>query len=296
MTDTFFPDLSEFQPNADFAGIRKLTDAVSVRLAYGARSDRTMPARISAVRAQHFDAVVWYIFLRPGTSVPVTMQFQAVRSLLPLLDRGECIAVDWEADTDKQVPTTTDRDALLTMLNNYYGVNDLLYGSASSLATYSGASPLWVASYGVSTEPRVRHAFWQYTDGKYSSAGYAPMNWPGAGKCDTSVFHGTSQELAALFSNQKVHVRMTLNKPIAGILPTKTGQGYWLYAQDGGIFAFGDAQSFTDSLPAQPLSAPVVGGAVTPTGAGLWLTAADGGVFAFGDAVFKGSIPGLASA
>ena len=32
-----------------------------------------------------------------------------------------------------------------------------------------------------------------------------------------------------------------LNKPIVGMAATGDGQGYWLVASDGGIFAFGDA-------------------------------------------------------
>ena len=35
-----------------------------------------------------------------------------------------------------------------------------------------------------------------------------------------------------------------LNKPIVGMAPTPDGDGYWLVASDGGIFAFGDAQFY----------------------------------------------------
>jgi len=48
--DTFFPDISEHQPNADIAGIRKQTDAIGVRASYGTRLDLMMPARLNAVR------------------------------------------------------------------------------------------------------------------------------------------------------------------------------------------------------------------------------------------------------
>ena len=37
---------------------------------------------------------------------------------------------------------------------------------------------------------------------------------------------------------------MRLNQPIVGMAPTPTGNGYWLVASDGGIFAFGDARFF----------------------------------------------------
>ena len=73
--------------------------------------------------------------------------------------------------------------------------------------------------------------------------------------------------------------------------PPRRGQGYWLVAADGGIFAYGDAL-FLGSMGGQPLNAPVVGMAATPTGRGYWLVAADGGIFAFGDAPFLGSMGG----
>ena len=69
---------------------------------------------------------------------------------------------------------------------------------------------------------------------------------------------------------------------------TADGNGYWLVASDGGIFAFGDA-AFEGSTGAIALNKPIVGMAATPTAAGYWLAASDGGVFAFGDAVFHGS-------
>ncbi|MDX6556456.1 MAG: hypothetical protein QOD86_2651 [Miltoncostaeaceae bacterium] len=109
--------------------------------------------------------------------------------------------------------------------------------------------------------------------------------------------------------------------------------GYWLAAEDGGVFSFG--APFHGSLGATPftrpavgiapnpatrggywlaagdggvfafdtpflgsvatarLSAPIVGIAARPQGDGYWLTGTDGGVFAFGAAPFLGSLPGL---
>jgi lysophospholipase L1-like esterase len=66
------------------------------------------------------------------------------------------------------------------------------------------------------------------------------------------------------------------------------GAGYWLAAQDGGVFSYGDAP-FQGSAGAQHLNAPIVGLAPTPDGGGYWLAARDGGVFAYGDAGFFGS-------
>jgi Cu/Zn superoxide dismutase len=72
----------------------------------------------------------------------------------------------------------------------------------------------------------------------------------------------------------------------------RTGQGYWLVASDGGVFAFGDTR-FAGSTGALRLNRPVNGMAPTPTGDGYWLVADDGGVFAFGDAAFHGSTGAL---
>ena len=51
-----------------------------------------------------------------------------------------------------------------------------------------------------------------------------------------------------------------LNSPITGIVPTSDDGGYWLVAQDGGVFAFGDAV-YSGSMGGKVLNAPVVGGA-----------------------------------
>jgi hypothetical protein len=77
-------------------------------------------------------------------------------------------------------------------------------------------------------------------------------------------------------------------EPYAAIASTPAGGGYWVAAQDGGVFALGSA-AFYGSAGGQHLNEPIVGLASTPSGRGYWLVAADGGVFAFGDAVFSGS-------
>jgi hypothetical protein len=85
--------------------------------------------------------------------------------------------------------------------------------------------------------------------------------------------------------------RVALNKPACCIILTPSGRGYWIVAQDGGVFAFGDAP-FLGSLGGRTLNAAIVDGERTPTGQGLALLAADGGVFTFGDATFHGSAAG----
>lgn len=72
----------------------------------------------------------------------------------------------------------------------------------------------------------------------------------------------------------------------------RASDGYWLVANDGGIFAFGDSKFF-GSTGALTLNKPINGMASTPSGDGYWLVASDGGIFAFGDAGFKGSTGAL---
>jgi lipoprotein-anchoring transpeptidase ErfK/SrfK len=82
-----------------------------------------------------------------------------------------------------------------------------------------------------------------------------------------------------------------LNSPIVGMASTASGKGYWLVANDGGIFGFN--ARFFGSLGNRHLNSPIVGMAATPTGKGYWLVAGDGGVFCFGDARFYGSTGNL---
>src|SRR5207302_202798 len=82
-----------------------------------------------------------------------------------------------------------------------------------------------------------------------------------------------------------------LNAPIVSMATTPSGNGYWLVASDGGVFAYGDA-SFLGAPAGLPLNRPIVGMAATPNGKGYWLVAADGGVFAYGDANWYGGVAG----
>jgi hypothetical protein len=86
---------------------------------------------------------------------------------------------------------------------------------------------------------------------------------------------------------------MALNKPIVGMAAAANGNGYWLVASDGGIFAFGDAP-FLGSTGGIHLNKPVVGMAATANGSGYWLVATDGGIFSYGNAQFWGSTGGIA--
>jgi sugar lactone lactonase YvrE len=105
----------------------------------------------------------------------------------------------------------------------------------------------------------------------YGSTGAIKLNKPIVSMTATPASLGTPQTPASLGTPQ-----------------TPGGDGYWLVASDGGIFAFGDAAFY--GSPAAQDSQPVVGLTATASGAGYRLATSGGGVLAFGDAVFSGSV------
>ena len=77
-----------------------------------------------------------------------------------------------------------------------------------------------------------------------------------------------------------------LNKPVQSLVPDGDGNGYWLVASDGGVFAF-DAP-FRGSMGGKALNKPVKG--MVPYGDGYLMVATDGGIFSFSDQPFAGSL------
>jgi hypothetical protein len=135
------------------------------------------------------------------------------------------------------------------------------------------------------------------------SMGGKPLNQPMVGGVNTCANDGywTVASDGGIFTFGTAQFfgstgALKLNKPIVAIAPTNpsgngnnplTQKGYWLFASDGGVFAFGDAP-FLGSMGAVKLNKPVVGGASNPVASGYWMVATDGGIFTFG-APFFGS-------
>ncbi len=185
---------------------------------------------------------------------------------------------------------------------------DLLWSSESSAAVGNFGTGGWrLIASGFNTP---NHTFHLFSVGLPAQA-KAPA-WPmfhhdplHTGSTDPSAglptFQSSTMGLAATSSVGAVRVGGTTpysgdlvsqginpNKPVNGISRTYDGRGYWLVADDGGIFSFGDAQ-FYGSMGGQHLNLPMVGMAPTPLGHGYWMVARDGGIFSFGDAQFYGS-------
>jgi peptidoglycan hydrolase-like protein with peptidoglycan-binding domain len=84
---------------------------------------------------------------------------------------------------------------------------------------------------------------------------------------------------------------MSLAAPIVGMAQTADGSGYWLVADDGGVFGFG--APFFGSAAAYAHSTPVVAMAATPDGGGYWIVTEDGALFSFGSAQYYGNLVGI---
>src|SRR5664279_5539457 len=117
MTDTYLPDVSEFQPHADIAAIRLQTGAIAARVSYGTRLDKMMPARVTDIRAQGFVVVLYYLFLR--ATQPVQDQVSTVVGVLGDLRPGESIVIDYESDNGS-IPTITQRDQAAELFEQRY--------------------------------------------------------------------------------------------------------------------------------------------------------------------------------
>jgi hypothetical protein len=75
-----------------------------------------------------------------------------------------------------------------------------------------------------------------------------------------------------------------------GFQVTRSGKGYWLFGDDGGVFAYGDA-AFKGSLPGIGVkpNSPVSRVIIAPDEQGYWMVSdGDWGVFGFGSAEYLG--------
>ncbi len=147
-----------------------------------------------------------------------------------------------------------------------------------------GVEPECLASYSAVEQPGP--VMWQ--DGDTGSVAGV------VGNVDTDQWQGSANDLLRYLG---VAVSSPPNDPsnaeVVAIISSPTGNGYGIFASDGGVFTFGDF-TFFGSAGAIKLNKPIVDAALTPTGKGYWLCAADGGIFTYGDAKFCGSTGNLA--
>ena len=88
---------------------------------------------------------------------------------------------------------------------------------------------------------------------------------------------------------------MKLSQPVRSMTAAANGKGYWMVADDGGIFAFN--VPFEGSLPRvrELFGYPYVSSVrmrSLPSNDGYYILGVNGTVWAFGNAKYFGSLPG----
>jgi len=145
-----------------------------------------------------------YQYLRAGQDV----QSQAnafINWIGPSLNEGEIPILDLEEGSGDQ---SGRANQWLGLIDDAYHLMSLplsqrswLY-SGQNFAVTAGLAPIfnsarrtWVAAYQASEAGLLPHTLWQSTDGQ---VGANQTDWSGCGSVDTSIYHGSLADLAAL--------------------------------------------------------------------------------------------------
>jgi hypothetical protein len=196
-----FSDISEFQPNVNWAAYGGNRHAVVVRAHNGWRTDYSWSAHRDGARGScSFRG--WYQYLVPGKDVvQQANQFcDTVGMLLP----GEVAVLDFEDPGfgGNQVgnalawfgtvgtrlhanPNQLWFYSYWPYVQSHFGGRLDWVGHPSWIAGYSGAVPWW----------RPQAVAWQHTDGQYGDHQCQPA--PGLGSFDCSVYAGSIDQLVA---------------------------------------------------------------------------------------------------
>jgi len=194
------PDLSEFQPDADLAGIKRMNGgAAIIRACYGTSHPDKAFTKLRAA-ASSFAFLGLYMYLVAGQDAAA--QAREFVKLVGKLGPHEVAILDLEEGSGNQAPRAAEWAGIV---DGTMGGRSWLY-SGEAFALTAGLAPVfassrhtWVAAYGP-TEPSLGHTLWQCTDGK---TGPNITDWPGAGRCDTSIYHGSLAQLAALTAENR---------------------------------------------------------------------------------------------
>jgi len=204
------PDVSEFQSPAsgnapNWAGIKTQNGGAAViRVGYGnGHLDKMLVSNRAKIKSLKFPFCGLYQYLRANQDA--ASQARAFIGWIgPTLNPGEIPILDLEEGDGNQSARAA---AWFAVVDTAYHLSSLplnerswLYSGESfaeehGLADeFAGARHTWVAAYRA-TEPTLGHTLWQSTNG---TTGAHITSWPGAGRCDTNLYHGTLAQLAAL--------------------------------------------------------------------------------------------------
>ena len=233
------PDFSQWQstgkpnwvPTPDFADIKRRNGgAAIIRVGYGLNHrDYCFTQNRRAAQRHKYAFLGLYHFVTPGD---IAAQARAFCQWVGKLAPNEIPIVDIEKGSGDQ---SSRAEKWFRIVDRKLGLSHLplrkrswLYSGESFLTTHLGGvrvsgRNIWVAAYRPE-EPTLDHILWQSTDGgKY---GIHKIGWPGAGRCDTNVFHGSLKQLAAVISRDdlpypKKDIRRIVQKGFAAELRTE---------------------------------------------------------------------------
>lgn len=197
MATLLIPDISEFQPDADMAGIKAHNGgAAIVRAAYGAlHPDHSFVKHRDAAHHLGYTWLGVYHYIRADESI--ASQAAAYLKICGQFEHFEVPIFDLEEGSGDQLARGTE---WLMRVRDARGLTGWGYSYVDFVENH-GLVPMfdgervhtWIASYS-SAEPSLGHTLWQCTNGKVGSH---RTPWPGAGFCDTSLFRGSLADLAA---------------------------------------------------------------------------------------------------
>ena len=199
------PDISEFQWFADLPGIKRQNGgAVILRMHNGYRNDFVGVSHRAAAQKAGFRFTGLYQYVVHDRDA--VQQAEDFCALVVRLAPGEFAYMDLEEGDGDQYPRAMAWLTTVQRLLNVPENRTWLY-SGDDFADTHGLVPIFngpihtaVANYNWGGEPRdLGHTLWQSTDG---AIGENITNWAGCGNCDTNVFHGNLDQLAALVGNR----------------------------------------------------------------------------------------------
>jgi len=205
------PDVSEWQsslspdwvPALNFPALKAVNGgAAIIRAGYGATyQDHCFTKMRAAAHQAGFVFLGLYQYL-VATADPA-VQAEAFCTWVGNLQPGEIPILDLEEGSGDQ---SQRAQTWLDYVDTHLGLGGLplnqrswVYSSVSFAeqhglsGVFASARHTWVASYST-TEPSIGHTLWQCSDGV--SGAYITA-WPGAGRCDVNLYHGTVAELAS---------------------------------------------------------------------------------------------------
>ncbi|HET6908911.1 MAG TPA: GH25 family lysozyme [Mycobacteriales bacterium] len=197
MTVLHLPDVSEFQPNVDWAKVAGHNGGAAIIRAYnGYRVDHCWygGARRADAHAKGIRVLGIYAYLVP--SRPWLDQAREFIAIVGKLQPGEFVVLDYE-DPGFHGDQRAEAHAWLAYIDNhltypgYAGAwlySDVGFADSHGLdEIFRSKRHTWVASYSA-YEPQLPHSLWQHADAEA---------WPGIGRCDCSIFHGDVAQLEA---------------------------------------------------------------------------------------------------